>query len=249
MTRTVAAVRRAHGTPGGDAASAHAPAAFHPPYDTGMFDIVDPTLEAYAADHSTAPPGHLEALAAELMVTLDDPHMMVGRLEGRFLEMLTFALSATSVLEIGTFGGYSALAMAAGLAPGGRIVTCELSPVHAAFARRHIASSPFADRIEVIEGPALDTVATLPGPFDLVFVDADKTGYLDYYEAVLPKLAPRGLIAVDNTLWSGRVLDAADAAADTVAVRAFNDALASDPRVVVVQTTVRDGVTLIRRAD
>jgi len=211
-------------------------------------DIVDPSLEAYATAHTTAPPAHLEALAAELLVTLEHPHMMVGPLEGRFLELLTFAVSATSVLEVGTFGGYSALAMAAGLAPGGRIVTCELSPEHAAFARRHIAASPYADRIEVVEGPAIDTIATLPGPFDLVFLDADKAGYRAYYEAVLPKLAPRGLIAADNTLWSGRILDPADTTADTIALRRFNDFLATDPRVVVVQATVRDGVTLVRRA-
>ncbi len=214
-----------------------------------MTDIVEPSLEAYATEHTTAPPDYLEALAGELLVTLDHPHMMVGRLEGRYLEMLVFALAATSVLEVGTFGGYSALAMAAGLAPGGRIVTCEIAPEHAAFARRHIAASPFADRIEVIEGPALDTIATLPGPFDLVFLDADKAGYRAYYEAVLPKLAPRGLIAADNTLWSGRILDPADTTTDTVALRQFNDFLATDPRVVVVQTTVRDGVTLVRRAD
>ena len=174
--------------------------------------------------------------------------MMVGRLEGRFLEMLTFALSATSVLEIGTFGGYSALAMAAGLAPGGRITTCEISPEHAAFARRHIARSPYADRIEVLEGPAIDTIATLPGPFDLVFIDADKASYLAYYEAVLAKLSPRGIIAADNTLWSGRILDPEDTSKDTVALRAFNDFVATDPRVIAVQTTVRDGVTLVRRA-
>ena len=224
-----------------------------------MTDIVDPTLEAYAAepsrstlnavrDHTTAPPAHLEALAAELVTTLESPGMMVGRLEGRYLEMLTFALSATSVLEIGTFGGYSALSMAAGLAPGGTITTCEISPVHAAFARRHIAASPYAGQIEVREGPALETIATLPGPFDLVFIDADKAAYPDYYEAVLPKLAPRGLIAADNTLWSGRILDEGDTTGDTVALRTFNDLVARDPRVVAVQTTVRDGVTLIRRA-
>ncbi len=214
-----------------------------------MTDIVDPALEAYASAHTTAPPAHLDALAAELVVTLDSPQMMVGRLEGRYLEMLTFALSASSVLEVGTFGGYSALAMAPGLAPGGRIVSCEISPVHAAFARRHIAASPYADRIEVLEGPAIETIATLPGPFDFVFIDADKAGYRAYYEAVLPKLAPRGLIAADNTLWSGRILDPADTTADTEALRAFNDFVATDPRVVAVQTTVRDGVTLIRRAD
>lgn len=214
-----------------------------------MTAIVDPALETYASEHTTAPPALLEALATDLVATLDFPGMMVGRLEGRFLEMLTFALGAQAVLEIGTFGGYSALSMAAGLAPGGRITSCEISPVHAEFARRHIAASPYADRIEVVVGPAIDTIATLEGPFDLVFIDADKAGYPDYFEAVLPKLSPRGLIAADNTLWSGRILDPTDQSEDTVVLRRFNDALAVDPRVVVVQTTVRDGVTLIRRVD
>ncbi len=213
-----------------------------------MTDIVDPAVEGYATEHTTAPPDFLEELAAELRETLESPGMMVGRLEGRYLEMLVFALGARSVLEIGTFGGYSALAMAPGLAPGGRITSCELSPVHAEFARRHIAASPYADRIEVVVGPAIDTIATLEGPFDLVFIDADKPAYPDYFEAVLPKLAPRGLIVADNTLWKGLVLDPADTSENTAALRKFNDTLAADPRVVVVQTTVRDGVTLIRRA-
>jgi predicted O-methyltransferase YrrM len=218
------------------------------PYDAEVTDIVDPELESYAAEHTTAPPSYLTDLADDLRATLAAPGMMVGRLEGRYLEMLTFALGARSVLEIGTFGGYSALSMAPGLAPGGRITTCELSEVHAEFARKHIARSPFADRIEVVVGPAIDSIARLDGPFDLVFIDADKAGYAAYFEAVLPKLAPRGLIAADNTLWSGRILEPTDTSEDTVALRAFNDALAVDPRVVVVQTTVRDGVTLIRRA-
>jgi len=211
-------------------------------------DIVDPALDAYAAEHSTAPPPYLEELAADLRATLEAPGMMVGRLEGRYLEMLTFALGARSVLEIGTFGGYSALAMAPGLAPGGRITTCEILAVHAEFARRHIAASPYADVIDVVVGPAIETIAGLDGPFDLVFIDADKAGYRAYYEAVLPKLASRGLIAADNTLWRGQVLDPDDTSEDTVALRQFNDALADDRRVVAVQTTVRDWVTLIRRA-
>lgn len=212
-------------------------------------DIVLPELDAYAAEHTTAPPDYLERLAEDLRGTLQFPNMMVGRLEGRFLELLTFALGARHVLEIGTFGGYSALSMAPGLAPGGRITTLEISPEHAAFARRHIEASPYAGRIEVLVGPAIETIATLEGPFDLVFIDADKASYAAYYEAVLEKLAPRGLIAADNTLWSGRILDGTDTTADTEALRRFNDALVADPRVVVVQTTVRDGVTLIRRAE
>ncbi len=218
------------------------------PYDATVTEIVDPALDAYASEHTTAPPGYLEELAEDVRASLQFPGMMVGRLEGRYLEMLAFALEARSVLEIGTFGGYSALSMAAGLAPGGRIVSCEISPAHAELARRHIASSPYADSIAVVVGPAIETIATLAGPFDLVFIDADKASYADYFEAVLPKLSPRGLIAADNTLWSGQVLDPADTSDDTVALRRFNDGLAVDPRVVVVQTTVRDGVTLIRRA-
>ena len=125
-------------------------------------------------------------------------------------------------------------------------MTCEISEENAAVARRYIASSPYAERIELRLGPALQTLETLDGPFDFVFIDADKTGYRDYYEAVLPKLAPRGLIAVDNTLWSGRVLEA-DADESTRALQEFNDHVAADQRVVCVMLSVRDGVTLIRR--
>ena len=211
-----------------------------------MTDITDPVLEAYAQAHTTAPGELLLALADETRATLSAPQMMVGALEGRFLEMLVYALRPSWVLEIGTFSGYSSLSMAAGLAPGGRITTCELNPQHAAVARSYIARSPYAEVIEVIEGPALETVQRLEGPFDFVFIDADKTNYQAYYEAVLPKLAPGGLIAADNTLWSGNVVDDSDQSDDTRAIRAFNDAVMADRRVVCVQTTVRDGVTLIR---
>lgn len=214
-----------------------------------MPDIVDPAVEAYAVAHTTPEPGYLAAAAEGVRGELSAPGMMVGLLEGRFLGLLVFALRATSVLEIGTFGGYSALAMAEGLPEDGRITTCELDPKHAAVARRHVAASPHAGRIDVVEGPALETVRALAGPFDLVFIDADKGSYLDYYEAVLPKLARRGLIVADNTLWGGRVLDAGDHSADTEAIRAFNDRVAGDDRVVAVQATVRDGVTLIRHRE
>jgi caffeoyl-CoA O-methyltransferase len=212
-----------------------------------MTDIVDPVLEAYAEAHTSTPPPHLVAVDRDTREKLDFPGMMVGTLEGRFLEMLVFARRPRHVLEIGTFSGYSSLSMAAALPPGGRITTCELNPVHAEAARRNIAASPYADRIEVVEGPAIDTVHALPGPFDFVFVDADKGSYLAYYEAVLPKLAPGGIIAADNTLWSGNVVKESDQSPDTTAIRAFNDAVAADDRVVCVQLTVRDGVTLIRR--
>lgn len=173
--------------------------------------------------------------------------MMVGLLEGRFLETLVWLSGARRILEIGCFTGYSALSMAAALPPDGTITTCEVDSDRAALARRHFDASPWAGRIEILVGPALDSIRTLDGPFDLVFIDADKTNYANYYEAVLPLLSDRGLILADNVLWSGQVLDEEDQSDDTVAIRAFNDLVVNDPRVTCVMTTVRDGVTLIRR--
>ena len=172
-----------------------------------MLPIVPRDFEDYAEAHTTPPAGFLLALAEETQAKLNAPQMMVGALEGRFLEMLVFALQPQLVLEIGTFSGYSSLSMAGALPAGGRIITCDINPTSLEVARRHIVQSPLKDRIEIREGPALDTIASLDGPFDLVFIDADKTNYTNYYEAVLPKLSDRGLIAADNVLWSGRVVD------------------------------------------
>lgn len=214
-----------------------------------MTDITDPRIETYAVAHSTPEPELFADLAAETRASTKAPTMMVGTLEGRFLSFLVTMLRPQLVLEIGTFTGYSALSMAEALPPGGRIVTCDISEDHVAIARRHIDASPHRDRIEIRVGPAIDTLKSLDGPFDLAFIDADKTGYLDYYEAIVPKLAPGGVIAVDNVLWSGRVLD--DAPADEVdestqALREFNERVVADDRVECVMLPLRDGVTLVR---
>jgi caffeoyl-CoA O-methyltransferase len=213
-----------------------------------MTDLLPADIESYAEAHTTPEPEYLRALADETRATLSSPGMMVGPVEGRVLQTFVYLAAARRVLEIGTFSGYSALSMAAGLPDGGQIVTCEVDPRHAEVARRHIAASPFADRIDVRLGPALDTIEGLQGDFDLVFIDADKQGYIDYFEAVLPKLAPRGVIIADNTMWGGAVADDSVTDERTMAVRAFNDHVAKDRRVVCVQMTVRDGMTLIRRA-
>ena len=219
------------------------------PGSAGQVTAVTPEIDEYAAAHSTSEHPLLAEVAAETRDTQERHGMMVGLLEGRFLETLVWLSGARRILELGTFTGYSALSMAAALPDDGRLVTCEVDPDRAAVARRHFDASPWGDRIEVRVGPALDTLAAVEGPFDFVFVDADKTNYRNYYEAVLPMLAPRGIIAVDNVLWSGRVLDADDQSEDTVAMRAFNDFVRDDPRVTCVMTTVRDGVTLIRRRE
>jgi len=209
-------------------------------------EIADPRVEQYAAEHTTPEPPWFATLAEETRNATRAPTMMVGTLEGRLLTALVAMLRPRSVLEIGTFTGYSALSMAEALPPDGRIVTCDISEEHLAIARRHIAASPYAGVIEIRSGPALETIATLPGPFDLVFIDADKTSYSAYFEATLAKLAPDGVILVDNVLWSGRVLDPAITEPDTAAIKAFNDQVFADDRVEVVMLTVRDGVSLIR---
>jgi caffeoyl-CoA O-methyltransferase len=210
-------------------------------------DFIQAAVEDYALRHATPPGEHLVFVDHETRQHLDSPQMMVGTIEGRFLEMLVHALSARRVLEVGGFSGYSAIAMAAGLAPGGLITSCEISTKHAEFAQRHIDRAGLTDRVEIRLGPAIETIATLEGPFDFIFLDADKGSYVDYYEACLPLLADSGLLAADNTLWSGRVVDEDDQSEDTVAIRRFNDHVAGDPRVVTVQLTVRDGVTLVRK--
>ena len=173
--------------------------------------------------------------------------MLTGVVEGRFLEQLVFVLQARRVLELGTYSGYSSLSMAAGLPEGGHIDTCEVEPQHAEVAQRYIDRSPYRDRITIHLGPALETIERLGGEWDFVFIDADKVNYASYYEALLPRLSPTGLMALDNTLWSGRVLDEEDDSESTVAIRELNDRIAADERVVAVQLTVRDGVTLVRR--
>jgi caffeoyl-CoA O-methyltransferase len=205
-------------------------------------------LSEYAARHTTAAPPQLQALEAETRERLALPQMLSGLVVGRLLETLVHVMQPRLVLEIGTFSGGSALWMAGALTSGARLVTCEIDLEHAAFAERHVAAAALDDRVEIVVGPALETIASLPGPYDLVFLDADKTGYLDYYEAVVPKLAQGGLLVADNTLRGGEVLDPRHDDPGTRAIVAFNERVVADSRVVATQLTVRDGVTLIRLA-
>ena len=209
--------------------------------------IVPDEIDAYAEAHTTPPEPLLADVAEETRATLDSPQMLTGTVEGRFLEQLVFALQARRVLELGTYSGYSSLSMAAGLPEGGHIDTCEVEPKHAEVAQRYVDRSPYRDRITIHLGSALETIERLGGEWDFVFIDADKVNYANYYEALLPRLSATGLMALDNTLWSGRVLDESDDTESTRAIRDLNDRIAADHRVVTVQLTVRDGVTLVRR--
>jgi caffeoyl-CoA O-methyltransferase len=211
-------------------------------------DVVEPRVEAYAEEHTT-PDGELfERLAAETREKTTAPQMMVGRLEGRFLGVLVRSLRARRVLELGTFTGYSSISMALALPSGGRVITCDVNKETTAIARRYAEEAGVADRIDYRLGPGVETIEQLEGPFDLVFIDADKENYINYYEATLPLLADGGLIVVDNTLWSGRVVDEEDDEETTRAIRALNDHVSADPRVENVLLTVRDGMNLVWRA-
>jgi caffeoyl-CoA O-methyltransferase len=204
-------------------------------------------LNDYADAHTTPPPAFMRDLAEETRATQSSPAMLTSPAAARFLELLAYATRARRVLEVGTYTGHSALAMAAGMADDGELITCELDPERARFTREHVDRTPYGDRIDIRVGPALDTIATLDGPFDLVFIDADKAGYRDYFHAALPLLADRGLIVLDNMLRGGRVLDP-DADPDVALTHTLNRDLADDPRGVAVLLTIRDGMTVWRRA-
>ncbi len=208
-------------------------------------DLVPEEIERYAAAH-TDPPGSLyEELREVTYGTMNSPQMQVGRVEGAFLKMLVQLSGAKRVLEIGMFTGYSGLKMAEGLPEDGELITCDVDPKAEEVARRFHAKSPHGKKIAIRMGPALQTIATLKGPLDLVFIDADKERYCDYYDAVLPLLRPGGLIVADNTLWSGRVLQPREET--DRAIVAFNDKVAADTRVEKVLLTVRDGILLARK--
>ena len=204
-------------------------------------------IDEYADAHTTPFPQYVREIVDDTLETQTATAMLTSPSAARLLELLAWTLQARSVLEIGTYTGHSAVAMASGMAPEGRLVTCELDPERARFAREHIDRTPYADRIEIRVGPALDTVASLDGPFDLVFIDADKAGYPDYFHAVVPKLSDRGVVVLDNMLRGGRVLEDSPEG-DVGVTQQLNRDLAADPRGIAVLLTVRDGMTVWRRA-
>jgi caffeoyl-CoA O-methyltransferase len=207
--------------------------------------LVPDEIEAYAAAHSTPLPPLLDELTATTEREMGALSRMIsGQLEGTLLQTLLFVMNAKRVLEIGMFTGFSAQMMAAALPDDGRIITCDINPKTIGIARSFFARSPHGHKIEVREGPALETMQTVERGFDLIFFDADKGTYTNYYDAAVPLLAPRGIIAIDNVLWSGNVLDPKEP--DDHAIVAFNEHVRADQRVTAVMLTIRDGLTLAR---
>jgi caffeoyl-CoA O-methyltransferase len=212
-----------------------------------MTEIVDAAIERYAAEHTSAPSSELADVETSTRDETPLPGMMTGRMEARLLEAFVVAAGAKRVLEVGTFTGHGALSIASRLDPGGRVITIEYDERLAGIARRNIEASAYAEMVELIQGDAHEIIETLDGPFDLVFVDAWKFDYRRYYEAVLPKLAPRGVLIADNVLWRGGVLDENATDRETRALREFNDHVQSDARVENVLLTVGDGLLVAWR--
>jgi caffeoyl-CoA O-methyltransferase len=212
-----------------------------------MKALVPAEIEAYAQAHSRPESEVRRALREETERTMESAQMVVGPLEGAFLQMMAQLVGATRVLEIGMFTGYSALCFAEALPADGTVVTCEIDEHSAAMGRRYFGCSQHGRKITVRMGPALETMRTLTGPFDLIFIDADKPNYLNYYRRALDLLAPQGVILIDNVLWSGEVLKQPSPDTSTAAIQELNRTIAADPRVTAVLVTIRDGVLVVRR--
>lgn len=212
--------------------------------------LLDEQLSTYVEEHSPSP-DMVTATLIDHTVALGDPAgMRIGVDQATLLTALCAFARVDRALEVGTFTGYSALAIARGLAPGGRLLCCDISEEWTSIAQRAWRDAGVADRIELRIAPAAETLDSLPDEetFDLVFIDADKSGYPDYYEQIVPRLRPGGLLLADNTLWSGRIVEQASADdAATEALQRYNDRAASDPRVRTTILTIGDGVTLSQR--
>ncbi len=209
--------------------------------------FLDEALDAYIAAHSTGPDEVQRRLIAATAALGDASVMQIGTAHGTFMTMLTTVLRPQFAVEVGTFTGYSALAVARALPPGGRLLCCDVSEEWTAIAREHWQRAGVADRIELRIGAAIDTLRALPAEprIDLAFIDADKGSYIDYYNELVPRLSQRGVILADNTLWDGNVADPAQQDATTEALRAFNAHVVADERVTVSLLPVGDGLSMI----
>jgi caffeoyl-CoA O-methyltransferase len=205
-------------------------------------------LEDYITKHSSEEPELLQRLNRETHVHVINPRMLSGHLQGRILKMICMMVQPTCVLELGTFTGYSALCLAEGIAEDGIVHTIENNDELEEFSQNFFSQSPHGNKIRQHIGDALEVIKNLNETFDLVFIDADKREYLDYYHAVFDKVRNGGYILADNTLWDGKVIEKVDPNdKQTIGVMAFNDYVATDKRVETVILPIRDGLTVLRK--
>ncbi|MSO38467.1 MAG: O-methyltransferase [Acidimicrobiia bacterium] len=211
--------------------------------------FLSPEIHGYLVAHGTPPDAVQQSLIAETAALGGISMMQIAPEQGAFMTLLTRLIGARSAVEVGTFTGYSALCIARGLADGGRLVCCDVSEEWTSVGRRHWEQAGVADRIDLRIASAIDTLRALPQEqsIDLAFIDADKPNYLAYYEEIIARLRPNGVILVDNVLWGGNIVDAGAADENTIALRAFNDAVAADDRVEASMIPLGDGLTLLRK--
>jgi caffeoyl-CoA O-methyltransferase len=212
--------------------------------------VVTQAVQDYAVAHSSSPPDEVQRSLIERTSELGGISMMqISPDQGAFLTLLTRIVGARLAVEVGTFTGYSSICIARGLAEGGRLLCCDVSEEWTTIAREHWQRAGVADRIDLVIAPAAQTLAALPTdpPIDLAFIDADKPGYRTYYDLIVERLRPGGVVLLDNVLWSGNVVEASDQSENTVAIRAVNDHVAADDRVEAVMLPIADGVTIARK--
>lgn len=213
-------------------------------------DFLPQELADYVAAHSAPEPDYLQELNRETWSKVLMPRMLSGHVQGRFLAMLSRMIRPHRILEIGTYTGYSALCLAEGLASGGRLDTIDINDELGPMVRRYVDVAGFSDRIRLHTGHALDIIPTLEGRFDLVFIDADKKNYLNYYQLVRERMQAGGWILADNVLWSGKIVQPLENMdADTRALAEFNEAVHADPKADHFLAPVRDGIMVIRMRD
>ena len=211
-------------------------------------NFIDPALDDYCAKNSGEEAWYLKELTAETIEKVQMPIMLSGHLVGRFLSMLSHLVRPKIAVEIGTYTGYGALCIAEGLAEGGMLHTIDIDPYLPEMVHRYIEKAGMLDRITMHHRPALEVIPTLPSPFDLVFIDADKQNYPNYFDAVIDRLAPGGLLIADNVLWDGKVVaPAAEHDEKTAALVAFARKVTTDPRLERIMIPIRDGVQVARR--
>lgn len=206
-------------------------------------------MQPYLTARNTQPNEHLQSLV-DIAASMPSGGMRLGVEAGTFLTILSQAIQPTFAVEVGTFIGYSSLCIAAALPAEGRLLCCDTSEEWTRIAREHWDAAGVGSKVELVIAPAAETLETLDArpPIDLAFIDADKTGYIGYYEQMVPRLSAHGVLAVDNVMWGGAVLDDADQSEDTEAIRAFNDHVAADPRTRNVIVPIGDGVMLVSLA-
>jgi caffeoyl-CoA O-methyltransferase len=211
--------------------------------------LLSPEIASYIAERTAAPDDVLTRLQTRTAELGRAAGMQIGADQGALLTLLTRLIGARSAVEVGTFTGFSSISIARGLADGGHLLCCDVSEEFTAIARDAWVEAGLTDVIELRIAPAIETLRALPpeATIDLVFIDADKGGYASYFDELLPRVRPGGLLLVDNTLWSGRVVDDTADDADTLAIKAFNDKIAADDRVESYLLPIGDGLTLIRK--